>query len=960
VGQEILYCGVCSTQLRSSDWEKGSATKVGLEAYCKKCIPEALKTLSPDKAQALLTASTVRLALPPSDATPKRASQRIPIVDAPRSPPEQTPKRGSQRIPVVETPRTPRRPLPAASSPAILVWLLLGAVGAGVLVVALASGRPPAGPPAPPARPPSVSVEPEPPPPAPPSGPTPRERKAVASLKAAAASGLEADFEKALADARGTALEEDARKALDAHRAAKGKLAEAEIEAKVRAALEAEQFLAATQLAPARASEFLGRAAALFAPLRETALDALRRGAKEDIEKARARAARWGVGTFAADLDKALADAAKPAPPPPPPPLPPPPPAAPSAEAIKAAREAAREKAGGRQFAEALAELAKVPTPETAEDVELLKAVAALHAEAWAALGKLSKGRKLAVTLFDYDFQAVRYEGTFVRVHDHKLELLRGKTTLALELGQMMPRSFPEWLPSRERRIVAAACLAEGDEAGALELLKNDRSALPARWWEGASEYRARHTGEPASHERNVSYKYYAYMQNLGNPATRAEGALAMAQVAREERHLPWVARHLPLLESRAELAREFAAGPDVLRAGGAFRLETDRERAFWTSAADGDPARRRETFVEMDFSVLPDVPYRAWAYIGACCAETAAFAVQGTDFPAADDAPPLKHAFLAATKTHASHGGRKQPSRWSWIEIPLPAGAAPGAKTLRLATNQQGFSVGWILVSSTREKPFTEAELKERDRELPRGPGPLGPTLGLQAWFRSDAGAAAEGGRVGRWLDQSGRQRHASQPDPAARPLLVPNGLNNRPSLRFDGASSALAFESAVNGLTAMTLIVVAQPTRNVSDFEMGRGALLHWREQGPWGAVFVSPQQRGVAWRFGSAMWGNQPSWMRPNNEVNTGPVVLTVRKDGPREDLFAQGSLVASLTDRKYPLAHTPEHAWIGSGTDDNRKPPGHWAGDVGEILVYARALPDAERGAVEALLRQKFGF
>ncbi len=926
MGQEILYCGVCQEQLRSSDFEKHAATKVGREAYCKGCIPAALKSLPPDKAQALqAAASTVRLPLPP---------------------PEQTPKRASQRIPLVDTPRTPRRAAPAASSSAALWAALAG--GAAVLALAGAllsgNGAPPPAKPSP--KPPEIVVEPA---PTPPAGPTVQEQKALAALQAARASGLEADFEKALAESRGTPLEADARKGLDELHAARAK----RVEAEVAAALAAEDFGRASQLAPSRAAEFLGRAGALFPALRDAALKA----SKEEVAKARARIAKWGVGSFAADFDQALADAAKPAPPPPPPPLPPPADPAPSAEAVKAARDAALERAGGRQFAEALAELAKL---KATEDLELLQAVAAVHADAWQGLGKSAKGRKIAVISMDYDFRIGRAEGTFLRLHDHAVELLRGKSTVTIPQGQVMPRSFADWVPAKDRRAVAAACLLEGDEAGALDLLKDDRAALPARWWDWAIDFRRRHTGEAASAERGLSYKYYDYAMNFPNPATRAEGGLAMSQLAREHRGVAWVARHLPLLESRTEFAKEYVAGADVLRPGGAMRLETDRDKAYWTCAADGDPLRRRETCVEMDFSTLPDVPYRAWAYVGACCAETAAFALQGSELAAADDAPPFKHGFLAGTKTHASHGGKKHPSRWSWVELALPKYAAAGAKTLRLATNQQGFSVAWILVSATREKPFSDVELKERDRELPRGPGPLGPTLGLLAWFRADAGAVSDAGRVGRWLDQSGRQRHAVQPDPAARPWLVLNGLNNRPSIRFDGTLSSFSLEGPVNGLGAMTLVALAQPAKNLAGFELGKGALFQWKESGPWGGVFLSPQQRGVAWRFGTAAWGNQPIWWRPNNEVSTAPLLVSVRKDGPREDLFVQGNAVLQLSDRKHPTAHCQDLAGIGLGSDDPRNPPVYWAGDLGELLIYSRALPDAERLAVEGYLRLKYGF
>ena len=54
MGQEIAYCALCGCQLRSVDFEKGGAFRVDLQSYCKKCAPEAVKSLPPEKIQAIL------------------------------------------------------------------------------------------------------------------------------------------------------------------------------------------------------------------------------------------------------------------------------------------------------------------------------------------------------------------------------------------------------------------------------------------------------------------------------------------------------------------------------------------------------------------------------------------------------------------------------------------------------------------------------------------------------------------------------------------------------------------------------------------------------------------------------------------------------------------------------------------------------------------------------------------
>jgi hypothetical protein len=115
---------------------------------------------------------------------------------------------------------------------------------------------------------------------------------------------------------------------------------------------------------------------------------------------------------------------------------------------------------------------------------------------------------------------------------------------------------------------------------------------------------------------------------------------------------------------------------------------------------------------------------------VGACCAETFTFYLQtteGTDLnpkskqkestdPGAAMASLVKHTIKDLAKSHRSHVTKvaKAPTKWEWVVIPLPKYAAPGLKKIHLLSDQQGFSVGGIVVSSTRTAPPADAELKE------------------------------------------------------------------------------------------------------------------------------------------------------------------------------------------------------------------------------------------------------
>jgi len=54
VGYEILYCARCQAQLRGREFESGDAFRIEEQAVCKKCAPEVVKSLPPDKVQILL------------------------------------------------------------------------------------------------------------------------------------------------------------------------------------------------------------------------------------------------------------------------------------------------------------------------------------------------------------------------------------------------------------------------------------------------------------------------------------------------------------------------------------------------------------------------------------------------------------------------------------------------------------------------------------------------------------------------------------------------------------------------------------------------------------------------------------------------------------------------------------------------------------------------------------------
>ncbi|HZE98508.1 MAG TPA: FecR domain-containing protein [Planctomycetota bacterium] len=225
-------------------------------------------------------------------------------------------------------------------------------------------------------------------------------------------------------------------------------------------------------------------------------------------------------------------------------------------------------------------------------------------------------------------------------------------------------------------------------------------------------------------------------------------------------------------------------------------------------------------------------------------------------------------------------------------------------------------------------------------------------PAQGLALWLRADAGVTVLDGAVATWSDQSGNRRDATQAAAGSRPKILLDAVRGRPALRFDGIDDALMSPLSIEGLGGLTLILVAA---NATDFTGGKthgeNAALFWPETVDWGWVYLSPFQSNVKWRFGTTQTNNLPFHIRAANAV--GFTMTTVLKDGAAETLYIQGAPVERVTGKLPAVKGTQPSLQIGMGANATGFP-----GDIAEILIYARALSDAERQRVERALSGKY--
>jgi len=738
MGHEVLYCGKCRTQLRGVQFEKGAAVRVGGQAYCSACAPK--EAVAPERPE-------VADAAPLSTATPRAGQRTVP--PAPRS--------------------------------GLLPFLLAGA-GALFLLIAIAAvagGKKPPSPPRPSPVEAAVSApEAEPPPPERRPEAVREEPRRTAPQPKEAADAMAAEAAVIESQARAACREENFKQAFEILEQARRRHSEPEWAGRMDRLLR----------------EATRELETLFARLRTEAVEHRRRGQAEKVREAQDRVAKWGFDRYRSELEKALPGVVPEAPVPP-------------AEhlAYRKQWEAAMLAAGSRNYAPAMAELKKAHSAlredplraEAAADVETVRAVEAMTAEALQAVVKGPKGRKLSLSTFDEAGSPRKVEGTLLRVDAQRLEVKTSEGPVRVEFGELVPSSVaemflarPQKKPATDGRTAAIFCLLEGDLDAARKLAAE---GVPDRYWaQGAkaAERRAR----PDDREVEARKLFHAAEAEVGTFSTTAQAVGKYAVLLKDFADTSFVRRNRPSIDSRSGMGKEFFFYPEDLSGGGSFQLaKAAKLEACWTSLAEPPTDRMKENFVELAFSVLPKAEYRCWVYAGGCCGETLTCHAQVTGLsavhpktkeptvaePGADFWVPLKHVISTTARLHQSHGGPKQPVRWGWVAVPLPKFGTPGAKKVRVLTDQQGFAVAYALVSAVKAAPPKEPELKELEKERAErwGERTLAPpdaTLVAHWKFDEKAGAVA--------FDASGRGNNAS--------------LVNAPSWTVGKAGGAVAFD--------------------------------------------------------------------------------------------------------------------------------------------------------------------
>jgi photosystem II stability/assembly factor-like uncharacterized protein len=205
--------------------------------------------------------------------------------------------------------------------------------------------------------------------------------------------------------------------------------------------------------------------------------------------------------------------------------------------------------------------------------------------------------------------------------------------------------------------------------------------------------------------------------------------------------------------------------------------------------------------------------------------------------------------------------------------------------------------------------------------------PIPSLPTSGLQLWLRADSLVAQTSGLVSQWNDLSGNTRHAFSTG-SARPALASSAVfNNRAVIDFGNVGNKqLGFRRISNVRTAF--IVGRSILPSIFQFLLGDSTTFQFH---PSTTGLVDAGFAAVQVQAGLVFLNGRPFAATAAGRPST-PTIMMFQTAGD-----AETSTIAR--DR---------------ALTDNRG----WRGEVAEVIIYNRALSDAERVQVQSYLAQRY--
>ncbi|HLY74018.1 MAG TPA: hypothetical protein VKU80_07850, partial [Planctomycetota bacterium] len=820
MGREIVYCWKCATRLQGTDFESGSAYRVGDKVSCPNCVEELVADLPAEEQEAILhppkrkeksqsikkIAGPIRTEPNPAEAAPPRKGNTsvrartgttgsVTKLRTGATGPVPTAPGASTGVRKRVTASIPKAPAPPAEEgeesgqkPPMdekkKRLLLLSGIGGGlflliiVLLVLVLTKKEPK----------KATVS------------EPEETKAVKAPVVAAESSKDKQikallkeafdlkakdpnslgpqlkkFQEAAAAAEGTALAADTEAALDDVKARIDKAVGA-IDEQVKPQWTSNDFKTVLETYEKAKSlhdfpewrDKLDKKLSLtrnkmddtFYAFKKQAEDARQNGEDAKIKELQDTIAKWDSAEYKEKFEKFLqlmAASESPEPGKAPDPaknasVPGAKPLSPAIQAFMPAWTEALLPALGRDFGAAATALtgagARADSDEAkkaaSDDAQTIRALGELYPEVLKIVGQTARLQACTLEYQDQPGVWKKVAGKTVKVEPTRIEFkpdtpkdAKELPAIFIEITDLNAGSLADLYIARKKKLekkesdlLACFCLLEG----APESARATGGSAPDRFWHFSPEAREK-APRPNSREFEARVLFHQSEFEWRKSATKYNAIEKSKILIGDYTSTAIVKKYQPQIARRADTGKEFVFLPADLGATGdynQFKLNTNKADPSWITTKGIDFKDSLYNYIEAEFITLPNVQYRCWVYAGGCCQEVWNGSYQlseGTTSNKGKTVPIDPGGTMAAPlpipgglkKTHEDHKPKgakthdKTPAKWDWISIPLPKTfSTPGAKQLRILTDQQGFGVKYVIVSSTRTKAPDEALAKE------------------------------------------------------------------------------------------------------------------------------------------------------------------------------------------------------------------------------------------------------
>jgi len=190
--------------------------------------------------------------------------------------------------------------------------------------------------------------------------------------------------------------------------------------------------------------------------------------------------------------------------------------------------------------------------------------------------------------------------------------------------------------------------------------------------------------------------------------------------------------------------------------------------------------------------------------------------------------------------------------------------------------------------------------------------------------------------------------------------PTYIENAINGLPALRFNGTANYLQKTStSINTGTELTVFAVLRRIAALSDFQI-------WLSM--WQTGQAADNNNSASIGFDNGVTGTPIIRYYRNNADNNAthpalgtPFIYSTVFNGTNNYSFVNGA-VSNFTNPTANASTTGnfniQNIYVGAGRLTSI-PTRFWNGDIGEIIVYDRAISDFERQQIEQYLAKKWG-